>query len=99
MTEEIGFKQKFGFALGHVLNDMAACMTVTYELVFFHKILLLDNLYSGLLVLIGQVFDGFATIFVGIFSDKGDDLWLCNKIGRRKAWHIIGCFCVAARLF
>ena len=31
-------------------------------------------MYAGLLVLIGQIADGFATVFVGIFSDKGNVL-------------------------
>jgi Na+/melibiose symporter-like transporter len=30
-------------------------------------------MYAGLLVLIGQIADGFATVFVGIFSDKGNE--------------------------
>ena len=33
-------------------------------------------------------------MFVGVFSDKGDDFWLCNRFGQRKAWHLIGCICV-----
>ena len=46
-------------------------MGITYELVFFHKVLQFNHMYAGLLVLIGQIADGFATVFVGIFSDKG----------------------------
>ena len=42
----------------------------------------------------GQLADGFSTVFVGVFSDKGDDFWLCNRFGQRKAWHLIGCICV-----
>jgi len=94
MNGQLGFKNKFGFALGHVLNDVCACMGITYGLVFFHKVLQFDNLNSGLLVLIGQIADGFSTVFVGIYSDQGDDLWLCNRLGQRKAWHLIGVVCV-----
>ena len=85
MSNQLDRKTKYAFALGHVLNDMCACIGVTYELVFFHKVLLLSNMYSGLLVLIGQIADGFSTMFVGIFSDKGHDFWLCNRIGRRQS--------------
>jgi len=94
MNEQLGLKNKFGFALGHVLNDVCACIGITYGLVFFHKVLEFDNLNAGLLVLIGQIADGFSTVFVGVFSDKGDDLWLCNRLGQRKAWHLIGVICI-----
>ena len=40
MKEQLGLKNKFGFALGHVLNDVCACIGITYGLVFFHKVLL-----------------------------------------------------------
>ena len=43
---------------------------------------------------LGQIADGISTVFVGIYSDSGDDFWLCNRMGQRKAWHLIGCVCV-----
>ena len=30
MYRQTGTKNKFGFALGHVLNDVCACMGITY---------------------------------------------------------------------
>ena len=71
MNRQVGTKNKFGFALGHVLNDVCACMGITYWLVFFHKVLQFNHIYAGSLILFGQVADGIATVFVGIFSDKG----------------------------
>ena len=65
---------------------------------FLFQVLEFDNLNAGLLVLIGQIADGFSTVFVGVFSDKGDDLWLCNRFGQRKAWHLIGVICILSRL-
>jgi len=94
MNRQVGTKNKFGFALGHVLNDVCACMGITYWLVFFHKVLQFNHIYAGSLILFGQVADGLATVFVGIFSDKGDDFWLCTRFGNRKAWHLIGVVCV-----
>ena len=44
--------------------------------------------------MIGQLADGISTVFVGVFSDSGDDYWLCNRFGTRKAWHLVGTFCV-----
>ena len=55
MSNQLDRKTKYAFALGHVLNDMCACIGVTYELVFFHKVLLLSNMYSGLLVRVDMV--------------------------------------------
>jgi len=89
-------KNKLGFSLGHVLNDMCASMWFTYLLLYFNKVLEFSNIYSGILMLIGQLADGFSTVFVGIFADKGIDLYLCNKLGQRKAWHLIGVVCVMA---
>jgi len=87
-------KNKVGFALGHVMNDMCASMWFTYLLLYFHEVLKFDNIYAGTILLIGQLADGFSTVFVGVFSDKGDNFWLCNRFGQRKAWHLIGCVCV-----
>ena len=83
-------KNKAGFALGHVMNDMCASMWFTYLLLYFHKVLEFDNIYSGVLLLIGQLADGISTVFVGFFSDSGDNFWLCNRLGQRKSWHLIG---------
>jgi len=87
-------KNKLGFALGHVMNDMCASMWFTYLLLYFHKVIEFDNIYAGVLLFIGQIADGISTVFVGIYSDSGDDFWLCNRLGQRKAWHLIGCVCV-----
>ena len=56
-------------------------MTSDFYLCFFFK-------FSG------QIADGLSTLFVGYFSDDGDDLWLCYKYGKRKSWHLIGTLCV-----
>ena len=53
-----------------------------------------DNTYAGVILMIGQLADGISTVFVGVFSDSGDDYWLCNRFGTRKAWHLVGTFCV-----
>ena len=82
--------KKLGYATGHVLNDMCAAMWFTYTLLFFEKVLNIDKDSAGTIMLIGQVVDGIATIFVGLCVDKQNDFWLCNIIGKRKAWHLIG---------
>jgi len=92
--ERVPLWTKIGFGFGHVMNDMCASMWFTYLLLFFHKVLDFNNLGAGVILMIGQLADGLSTVFVGYFSDTNDDLWLCNKVGKRKAWHLIGTLCV-----
>ena len=47
-------KNKLGFALGHVMNDMCASMWFTYLLLYFHKVIEFDNIYAGVLLFIGK---------------------------------------------
>jgi hypothetical protein len=42
----------------------------------------------------GQISDSISTIFVGYFSDKDDNFFLCRIFNRRKAWHVFGTVCV-----
>jgi len=90
----VTFRKKLGYGLGHVLNDLCASMWFTYLLLFYHKVLEFDNNYAGVVLLVGQVADGLSTTIVGFLSDKPATLWLCARYGRRKAWHLIGTFCV-----
>eukprot|EP00095_Tigriopus_kingsejongensis_P012345 snap_masked-scaffold198_size266703-processed-gene-0.15 protein:Tk12345 transcript:snap_masked-scaffold198_size266703-processed-gene-0.15-mRNA-1 annotation:"mfs-type transporter c19orf28" len=88
--------QKLGYALGHVLNDLCSSMWFTYLLLYFHKVINFNNFYAGIVLFTGQIADGLATPFVGYFSDQGDDLVLCRRYGKRKAWHVVGSVCVLA---
>ena len=81
---------KFGYATGHVMNDMCAAMWFTYTLLFFEKVLGINKDSAGTIMFIGQIIDGLATVFVGISVDKENNFWLCNQIGKRKAWHLMG---------
>ena len=99
----LNWRKKLGYGLGHVLNDLCASMWFTYLLLFFHRVLQFENIYAGYVLLIGQIADGLSTTFVGYFSDGGDPegggWWgslLCRKMGKRKAWHLVGTACVLA---
>lgn len=92
--ERVALKQKIGYGLGHVQNDLCASMWFTYLLLFFHKVLQFDNFYSGVILLAGQLADGVSTLFVGYFSDQDDDFGFCAKYGKRKSWHLVGTLCV-----
>lgn len=82
---------KLAFAVGHVVNDMAGSMWFTYFLIFFSSVLKFDNVYSGIILMVGQVSDGIATLFVGTFMEHPSfNKWLCQRYGKRKSWHLIG---------
>ncbi|XP_071543921.1 major facilitator superfamily domain-containing protein 12-like isoform X3 [Panulirus ornatus] len=85
---------RFGYGVGHVLNDLCSAMWFTYLLIYFHHVLLFNNSLSGVVLLIGQVADALATPFVGQEADRTDDLPFCTRYGRRKTWHLLGTACV-----
>ena len=91
---KLSWSKKLSYGLGHVFNDLCASMWFTYLLPFFQQVLGFDAMFAGVILLTGQLADGISTLFVGYFSDKGDDLWLCSRYGKRKTWHLIGTICV-----
>ncbi|XP_063595503.1 major facilitator superfamily domain-containing protein 12-like [Penaeus indicus] len=82
---------KFGYGVGHVLNDLCASMWFTYLLVYLQYVLQLDRGLSGFLLMVGQVADAVSTPLVGMQSDRGCSI---SNYGRRKTWHLIGTICV-----
>jgi len=87
---QVGWIKKIGYGAGHVLNDMCGAMWFTYALIFFHRVLEFNPTQTGALFTIGQAAGGLSTAFVGFVSDSQYNLWLCNRYGRRKSWHLIG---------
>ena len=89
--------RKLAFGVGHVFNDLCASMWFTYLILFYHKVLELDNALAGTLLLIGQAADGIATPIIGYLCDI-TPFWY-KGFGRRKFWHLIGTILVALSLF
>ncbi|KAF2345957.1 Major facilitator superfamily domain, partial [Trinorchestia longiramus] len=87
---------KFGYGVGHVLNDLCSSLWFTYLLIFLNKVERFPNTLAGAVLLIGQVADGISTPFVGTQADRTDDTAFCMKYGRRKTWHLAGTIFVAA---
>uniref|UniRef100_A0A7N8XCH3 Uncharacterized protein n=1 Tax=Mastacembelus armatus TaxID=205130 RepID=A0A7N8XCH3_9TELE len=75
------------FAMGHFLNDLCASMWFTYLLVYLHSVLGFQSTYAGVMLLIGQIADGFCTPLIGYKSDRTSGL---PRIGKRKTWHLLG---------
>ena len=89
--------RKLAYGVGHVFNDMAASMWFTYLILFYHKVIELDNALAGTLLLIGQLVDGLSTPVIGYLCDV-TPFWYMG-FGRRKIWHLLGTLLVAFSLF
>jgi len=96
METSLPLRKKLAYGLGHIQNDLCASMWFTYLLLFFHQVLNFNNIYSGIILLVGQIADGVSTTIVGALCDGNSEegAWLCRKYGQRKAWHLIGTLCV-----
>ena len=86
--------RRLAYGVGHVFNDMCASMWFTYLILFYHKVIMLNNAFAGLLLLIGQVTDALATPIIGYLCDH-----IHFRYGRRKTWHLVGTIMVAISLF
>ncbi|XP_067824415.1 major facilitator superfamily domain-containing protein 12-like [Heptranchias perlo] len=82
---------RLSYAVGHFLNDLCASMWFTYLLVYYHTVLAVNNYNAGILLLVGQIADGFCTPLIGYESDLTPG---CGQYGKRKTWHLIGSICV-----
>jgi len=89
-TEKMNRATKYGYGTGHIMNDMCASLWFTYLLLYYEKVINLGAVYAGIILLVGQIADGIATIVVGILSDRETNLRVCLNYGKRKSWHLIG---------
>ncbi|GCB78847.1 hypothetical protein scyTo_0016881 [Scyliorhinus torazame] len=87
MAGDLPLAARLAFAMGHFLNDLCASMWFTYLLVYYHSVLAINNHNAGLLLLVGQLADGFCTPIIGLESDRAPG---CGRYGRRKSWHLVG---------
>ncbi|XP_062873111.1 major facilitator superfamily domain-containing protein 12a [Trichomycterus rosablanca] len=86
-SESLPVIKRFSYALGHFLNDLCASMWFTYLLVYYHSVLGFQNSFAGVLLLVGQIADGFCTPLIGYESDRTPGY---RNYGKRKTWHLIG---------
>ena len=84
--EKMSIVGKLGYGAGHIFNDMSATMWFSYSVLFFHNVLNLSNTGAGLIVMVGQVVDGIASILVGALSDKDYEIWIYIHYGKRKVY-------------
>lgn len=90
LHKPLPLKQKLGYSVGHVLNDLCSAIWFSYLLVYMTLVLSFSSAAAGVLLLVGQIADGAATPLVGIFSDK----FSFGNYGRKKFWHLLGSIAV-----
>ncbi|KAI3966248.1 hypothetical protein MKW92_034145 [Papaver armeniacum] len=81
----LGRLSVFYYGVGHMLNDITSACWFTYLLMFLTDIGLSPR-DAAIVMLSGQVADGFATIFAGELIDR---------FGHFKIWHAAGSILVA----
>ncbi|CAH1448803.1 unnamed protein product [Lactuca virosa] len=84
-TVALGRGSVFFYGVGHMLNDITAACWFTYLLVFMTDIGLSPR-NAAIVMLSGQIADGFTTIFAGELIDR---------FGHFKVWHAGGSILVA----
>ncbi|CAI0458815.1 unnamed protein product [Linum tenue] len=85
VKSDVGRWPVFYYGVGHMLNDITSSCWFTYLLLFLADIGLSPR-DAAIVMLSGQVADGFATVFTGELIDR---------FGRFKVWHGAGSVLVA----
>ena len=86
--EKLKRATKYGYGTGHIMNDICASLWFTYLLLFYMRVMKLGSINAGIILLVGQIADGIATVVVGILSDRETNLRLCLRYGKRKVLRI-----------
>ena len=77
---------KYGYGTGHIMNDMCTSLLYSYQLLYYERVMKLGSFHAGLILLVGQIADGIATVLVGNLSDRETISTLCLKYGKRKVF-------------
>ena len=90
VKEKTPLLQKLCCGTGHVLNDVHRQMSSSFRLVFFMKVAGLSGRQAGLVILLGEIFDGVVGPLVGYCSDRVTLPLISRTLGKRKTWHLLG---------
>ena len=83
-TTKLDRVTKYGYGTGHIMNDMCNALYFTYLLLFYMNVVGLSPVYAGIIMLVGQISDGIATVAVGILQDRASNFGICIRYGKRK---------------
>lgn len=93
--QKMNAKQRFLCAMGNLLNDVYRQTAMSFELLFFMKVVELSPWQAGMVLLIGQCTDAFISPINGYLGDHVKIPFLSSKMGLRKSWHFIGTILMA----
>lgn len=81
-TKPFGIKDKFGYMMGDVANDFMFIFAAGYLMVFYTKVLGVDEKIVGMLFLVSRIIDAFTDIGMGVIVDRMTPA----KDGRFRSW-------------
>ena len=85
-------RDRFSCAVGNVFNDLYSQLVFSFLIIFLMKVVELSASQAGMMVLIAQISDASISLITGYLGDNVNVLFLSNKIGRRKSWHLVATF-------
>ena len=94
-NQKLNIKQRSSCAVGTVFNDLFRQMGMSFAVSFLMKVAELPPYQVGLAMLIMQGTDAFISPINGYLSDQVKIPFAANKMGRRKAWHLVGAILLA----
>ena len=81
--------ERLSCAVGNVFNDLLRQLLLSFEIIFFMKVVELSAAEAGLIILVGQITDAFSSPITGYLGDRVNVPFLSKKIGGRKSWHLL----------
>ena len=95
LKKKMNARQRLSCAMGNLLNDIVRQTGMSFEILFFMKVVELSPWQAGMILLIGQCTDAFISPINGYLGDHVKIPFLSNKMGLRKSWHFIGTILMA----
>ena len=84
------FFQRFACGVGHVMNDITRQLLFSFRLVIFMQVFGLSAANAGWLMLYGLFIVAVSSAICAFLIDNVKIPYLSKRLGRRKAWHLIG---------
>ncbi|KAL9987823.1 hypothetical protein ACROYT_G002191 [Oculina patagonica] len=81
--------ERLSCGVGNVFNDLYRQLLLSFEILFFMKVVQVSASQTGLIILIGQIADALISPLTGYLGDRVNVPLLSSKIGRRKSWHLV----------
>ena len=82
--------QRFACGVGHVMNDITRQLLFSFRLVIFMQVFGLSAANAGWLMLYGLIIVAVSSAICAFLIDNVKIPYLSKRLGRRKAWHLIG---------